>query len=310
MDSKGLLTSDRPDMDEIRRCAPHKLPFVRSDMKTCEADQLISVIAAVQPNVLMGLSGSGEAFGKHEIENMHKTCVRPIICPLSNPTSKAEISAEKAYTWTNGECIFASGSPFAPVTINGETYTPAQGNNVGTRGALSCRLSPSGTLLRFTADLCRAATRTPQMFIFPGVGLGAFLCSASEVTDEMFIEAAKCLSAMVEPARLKAGALYPPLEDLLDISAQIAANTIETAIRGGQSGMQFNSHEEVLAFVRASMWSPPRHVDATSSLPVAATFRMSATAGVDEQVQPASIAPSSDDADDLCTLDAPQHCLS
>lgn len=276
MDSKGLLTADRPDMDEIRARAPHKLPFVRSDMKACDAQQLIAVIAAVQPNVLMGLSGSGEAFGRREVESMHKACARPIICPLSNPTSKAEVSADNAYAWTNGECIFASGSPFAPVTLHGKTYTPAQGNN---------------------------------MFIFPGVGLGAYLCGASEVTDDMFIEAAKCLAAMVEPERLKAGALFPPLEQLVDISARIAANTIETAVRDGQSAMQFGSHGEVLAFVRASMWSPQRHFDVHSNSPAAAAFRMSMSGSDGEPHADSEPSSESDAEDDVCSLDAPQLCV-
>jgi hypothetical protein len=113
----------------------------------------------------------------------------------------------------------------------------------------------------------------------------------------MFIEAAVALSDMVDPEMLKAGALYPPLAQLRAISARIAATTIECAIRNGQSAMAFSSSAEVLAFVHAEMWSPPRHDE--EGLPLAVTFRRCA-----DGEQAADCLDESDD----CSLDAPQLC--
>jgi malic enzyme len=183
IDSKGLITTNRGDT-----LAGHKLPYARTDMDSiggggqrmggAEADaRLLAIIQHVQPHMLMGLAGSGPAFKEAHVRELLKFVAKPVIFPLSNPTSKAEISAVDAYTWTNGQCIFAAGSPpspiwstqlvnaltagltvgrrspFDPVELNGQTYYPGQGNN---------------------------------MFIFPGVGFGAWLAQASKVTyDEV-----------------------------------------------------------------------------------------------------------------------------
>jgi hypothetical protein len=128
--------------------AEHKKPFSRPDCnresiapldttyfflkkilttRIAEMPTLLEVIEQVKPHVLMGLAGQGPSFFKEHVDEMQKHVSNPIIFPLSNPTSKAEISATDAYTWTNGKCIFAAGSPFDPVTVDGKTYYPAQG---------------------------------------------------------------------------------------------------------------------------------------------------------------------------------------
>ena len=125
---------------------------------------------------------------------------RPIVFALSNPTSKAECSAEEAYRHTNGKALFACGSPYDPVTIGGKTFVPRQGNN---------------------------------SYIFPGVGLGAIASGARRITDEMFMAAAETLAKLVSDADLAQGSLYPALPRIREVSAQIAAAVARVALRPG-----------------------------------------------------------------------------
>ena len=118
----------------------------------------------------------------------------PIIFALSNPTSKAECTAEQAYKATDGRCIFACGSPFAPVTINGKTHLPGQGNNA---------------------------------YIFPGVALAVMACQVHEIPNEVFLVGAHALADQVSKADLDQGSVYPPLENIYDVSLRIAQRTAE-----------------------------------------------------------------------------------
>ena len=213
VDSQGLVVKGRPG-----KLAEHKLPFAHESQFVATLEEAVDLI---KPTALIGVSGQPKTFTKSIVEKMAKYNAQPIIFALSNPTSKAECTAEEAYTWTNGTAIFASGSPFAPVTLNGKTYVPGQGNNV---------------------------------YIFPGVGLGALACESKEVTNGMFLIAAQTLASLVSDEDLAMRRVYPPLSKIRDVSAKIAAAVVHECHR--EKLAQLPKAHDVEADVRARMFQP------------------------------------------------------
>lgn len=194
VDSKGLLVKNRGD-----RLPGHKIPFAH------EAEHVTSLAEAVEkirPTALIGVSGVGRSFTPEVLRSMSAINERPVVFALSNPTSKAECTAEEAYAHTGGSAIFASGSPFKPVESQGRTMHPGQGNNV---------------------------------YIFPGVGLGALSCAASRVDDSMFLGAARTLAGEVTPEDLARGSVYPSLTRIRSVSLKIAKSVAERAYALGHA---------------------------------------------------------------------------
>lgn len=213
VDSRGLVTNKRDG--ELQE---HKLPYARED---APAGTLLDVVKRVKPTVIIGASGQPQTFNEAVIREMHLHCDRPIIFALSNPTSKSECTAEQAYEWTGGNAIFASGSPFRRVRLEGKIFIPGQGNN---------------------------------MFIFPGVGLGAIACGAEKVTDEMFFTAAKTLANMVTDEELAAGTLYPDLRKIRQISLSIATAICHLAWDNNIA--RYDEPDDIRTHVRRCMWNP------------------------------------------------------
>jgi len=198
--------------------AAHKQPYAHD---AAPVGDLLGAVAAVRPTILIGASGQKGAFTPDVVRLMAEYNERPVVFALSNPTSKAECTAVQAYESSEGRAIFASGSPFAPVEFQGRTLVPGQGNNA---------------------------------YIFPGVGLGVIAVEASHVTDEMFMAAAHTLAGQVAEDDLAAGRVYPPLQEIRDISVDIAVAVAEVAYAQGRAGLP--RPEDLREHIRAQMWSP------------------------------------------------------
>ncbi len=196
----------------------HKLPYAH------DLPQLTSFAEAVRthkPTAIIGVAAVGGTFTPEVLADMARINKRPIVFALSNPTANSECTAEQAYRHTDGRALFACGSPFDPVTLAGKTHVPRQGNN---------------------------------SYIFPGVGLAAVATRATRVTDEMFMAAARALAAQVNEADLAQGSLYPPLANVRDVSAHIAAAVAEVVYEQGFSTVPRPA--DLYEFMRAQMYDP------------------------------------------------------
>ncbi len=213
VDSKGLVVKNRGD-----RLAEHKEPYAHDHPFI---PTLAEVVKSIKPTALIGVSGTPATFTKEIVETMTALNERPVIFALSNPTSKAECTAEAAYTWSGGKAIYASGSPFPPVELNGQRHVPGQGNNI---------------------------------YIFPGVGLGAMACEAREVTDAMFLAAARTLASMVLPEDLAIGRVFPPLTKIREVSVNIAAAVAAVAYDTGIAALPRPA--DLHADIRSRMFDP------------------------------------------------------
>ena len=195
VDSKGLVVSSRKNLSR------DKLPFAH---EYYEKKDLSDIIQAIRPTALIGISGQANAFSKNILELMKDINDYPLVFALSNPTSSSECTAENAYKWTRGKCLFASGSPFDSVEIEGKTFIPGQGNNA---------------------------------YIFPGVGLGIILSKAEVISDDLFLAAAETLSILVSDKELSSGQLYPSIKDIKKVSKEIAITVAKKAFSEGLTNM-------------------------------------------------------------------------
>ncbi|MEZ4672361.1 MAG: NAD-dependent malic enzyme [Anaerolineae bacterium] len=212
VDSHGLVVQERTDLAEHKRPYAHARPFV---------SDLLTAVESIQPTALIGASGIPNTFTQPIVEAMSRINQKPIIFALSNPTSKSECTAEEAYTWSNGRAVYASGSPFPPVTYGGITIVPGQANN---------------------------------SYIFPGVGLGIIASGARHVTDEMFAAAAHALAAQVSEADLTQGTIFPPLASIRRVSAAIAVAVAEVAYSQGLA--ETPRPKDLGAYVVSQMYEP------------------------------------------------------
>jgi malate dehydrogenase (oxaloacetate-decarboxylating)(NADP+) len=190
-DRHGLVVSGRADVPGYRR------PFA---VEHAPVDRFVDAVRALRPTAIIGVSTVAKLFTQEVIEAMADINERPIIFPFSNPTSHAECTAEEAYAWSHGRAICASGSPFPPVTLNGRTFVPGQGNNV---------------------------------YVFPAMGMAVFATEATRVTDDMFIVAAQAVAEQVTDQDLDSGLIYPPQSQIFPASLHVAGRVIEHIFEQG-----------------------------------------------------------------------------
>lgn len=220
VDSQGLVYDSRGPLAE------HKKYFSRKDYSGPPLKDLLDIIAYVRPTALLGLSTIPNSFTKDAIEAMAVLNPRPIIFPLSNPVRLSECTFEAAVHCTRGEVLFASGSPFPEMAYNDTTLYPGQGNN---------------------------------MYIFPGLGLGAILARVSQVTDSMVEASSLGLADSLTQEERDLGLLYPRIERIREISAFIAKEVIRAAQKAGvdrSTDLRTLSDAELLQFVKSKMWNP------------------------------------------------------
>ena len=212
VDSGGLVVKDRD------RLASHKIPYAHDHEFLPD---FLSAVENLKPTVIVGVSGQAGAFSQLVLEAMARHNDRPIAFALSNPTANSECTAEEAYRWTEGRAIFASGSPFGEVNLDGRIYQPGQGNNV---------------------------------YIFPGVGLGATAVQAKHVTDEMFLKAAKVVSRQVKAEDHDRGCIYPSLTRIRSVSMKIAECVAEIAYERELATVP--RPDDLSSFIQSQVYEP------------------------------------------------------
>uniref|UniRef100_A0A6I8NXL1 Malic enzyme n=1 Tax=Ornithorhynchus anatinus TaxID=9258 RepID=A0A6I8NXL1_ORNAN len=214
VDSRGLIVKGRSHLN------PEKEPFAQdhAQVKTLE-----EVVRAVKPTAVIGVAAVAGAFTEQILRDMASFNERPLIFALSNPTSKAECTADQCYRLTEGRGIFASGSPFPPVTLeDGRTFVPGQGNNA---------------------------------YVFPGVALGVISCGIRHISDEIFLLTAEHIAQEVSEHNLAEGRLYPPLNSIRDVSLRIAVKVMEHAYRTNVASL-YPEPQDKEAFLRTLLYSP------------------------------------------------------
>ncbi len=230
-DSRGLVTRDRPNLERFK--ATYARPAEEVAGYVCKDRSRITLLETVEnakPTMLIGTSATPGTFDEAVVKAMSRHNARPIVFPLSNPTSKTECTPEDALRWSEGRAIVATGSPFEPVTVDGKRHRIGQCNN---------------------------------SFVFPGVGLGLTISGARRVTDGMFLESAKVLAALVKPEDLAECAVYPELSRIRECSFAVACATIRRAVAEGHAEPEILEHLEKT--VERAMWFPgylPIHFEA------------------------------------------------
>ncbi|AWN16817.1 NAD-dependent malic enzyme [Salinisphaera sp. LB1] len=221
IDKSGLLTDDTDNLYNFQQ----KLAQKKADLSDWSGDlgdeALMTTVENAEPTVLIGVSGQRGLFSEKVIKQMHSQCKHPFVMPLSNPTSRVEATPEEILTWTDGDALVATGSPFDDVEINGRTIPIAQCNNA---------------------------------YIFPGVGLGVIAANAWKVTDEMLMAASRALAENSPLAHSDTGALLPALSDVRELSKAIAFAVAKQAQKDGVA--LSSSDEAIQASVERNFWFP------------------------------------------------------
>ena len=209
-DINGLLEPSRADLSEAQKVYAHK---------AAPSKDLVEVIERLKPTILIGVSTKGGAFNQRVVEAMSRLNDRPIIFALSNPTDKAECSAEQAYTWSNGKALYAAGVQFPDVTLNGKTFHPGQANN---------------------------------FYIFPAIGLATYVARPRRLTDACFIAAAQASADQIGPALRARGMLFPGQADILETEVTTATRVAEFMFDQGLA--QVDRPRDIRAWIEGQLY--------------------------------------------------------
>lgn len=222
VDRWGLLLDSMPNLLNFQQKLVQKSSAIKDWKLQDQNVSLLDVVQNAKPTVLIGVSGAPGLFSEEVIKAMHENCERPIVFPLSNPTSRVEATPFDILRWTNGEALVATGSPFEPVVLDGgKTFTIAQCNN---------------------------------SYIFPGIGLGVLAAEAKRVTDEMLMESSRALAECSPLAKFGRGPLLPALEEIHSVSRHIALAVAKKAI---EQGVALELTEDALQErIDAIFWQP------------------------------------------------------
>ncbi|MGF3145810.1 oxaloacetate-decarboxylating malate dehydrogenase, partial [Cronobacter sakazakii] len=221
VDRFGLLTDNMPNLLSFQSKLVQKRDSLQGWDTQSDSISLLDVVRNAKPDILIGVSGQTGLFTEEIIREMHKHCARPIVMPLSNPTSRVEATPHDILNWTDGAALVATGSPFQPVTVKDKTYPIAQCNNA---------------------------------YIFPGIGLGIISSGALRVTDEMMMAASEALASHSPLVNTGSGLVLPPLTDIQAVSKDIAFAVGKMAQQQGVAVK--TSAEALLQAIEENFWLP------------------------------------------------------
>jgi malic enzyme len=222
VDSRGLVHERRTDLDETKRSLAMPADAAATLGLPLDAPMTVTdVIDRLHPTIMVGTTGVAGSFTEPMIRSMAAGCARPVILPLSNPTANTEARPEDILRWSDGRALVATGSPFPPVVVDGVVHEVGQANNV---------------------------------FVFPGIGIGAIVSEATGISDAMVLAAARTLAAHVGDERLATGALYPPISGLRSVSRAIGLSVAREAVASGYAPVA--SEEDLERELDAAMWWP------------------------------------------------------
>ena len=223
LDTHGLLVDDEPIHDAHKKAFAWPAGLAaKMGLGQGQPRDLLAVVRAVHPTMLIGTSQQPGAFTEAIIREMAAHVERPLVFPMSNPTSKCEAKPEDVLRWSEGRALVATGSPFDPVHLGGRVHVIGQGNNV---------------------------------FIFPGMGLGLLVAEATEVTQGMFAAAAKRLAETVHAGELEVGSLFPPASRIREVTASVAGAVVQEAVASGVARRHLED-QDIPAAVAEAMWTP------------------------------------------------------
>jgi malate dehydrogenase (oxaloacetate-decarboxylating)(NADP+) len=212
IDINGLLEPSRTDLSDAQKPYAHK---------AAPSKDLVKTIETLKPTILIGVSTKGGAFDQRVVEAMSRLNERPIIFALSNPTSKAECTAEQAYVWSKGKALYAAGVPFPDVTVNGRTFHPGQANN---------------------------------FYIYPAIGLATYAARPRRLNDECFIVAAEASADQVGPELRAKGMLFPSQGNILETEVTTAARVAEFMFE--KSLAQVERPRDIRAWIEGQLYKP------------------------------------------------------